>query len=152
MCDADIEGIPIGNLRVPRADFADVWRAAEQLSRTDAYAAAVALTCRWIACATVVFNGRPGPSYAPITRTSRRAHEELLEREYLAAEEESIRVARSDDPDRAFVEGATDTLRWAWRGQGRFPLGELRPAKTSCGGSARQSLPVPDRAGGAAQL
>lgn len=131
MCAADIERIPIGNLRVPRADFADAWRTAEQLGQSDAYAAGVAITCRWVACATVVFNGRRGPSYAPITRTSRRAHEELLEREYLAAEKESIRVSRSADPDRAFVEGATATLRWAWKGQGRPPLAELRRAKAS---------------------
>lgn len=129
----EIERIPAGNLRVSRTDFADVWRTAEQLGRADAYAAGAALTCRWVACAIVVFNGHRGPSYAPITGTSRRAHEELLEREYLAAEKESIRVSRSDAPDRAFVQGAAATLRWAWKGQGRQPFAEpsQRPANAS---------------------
>lgn len=121
----------MGTFGFPRADFADVWRAAEQLGRTDAYAAGVALTCRWVACAIVVFNGRRGPSYAPITGTSRRAHEELLEREYQAAEKESIRVSRSNDPGRAFVEGAVATLRWAWKGQDRPPLADNRRTKAS---------------------
>lgn len=118
----EIAGIPAGNLRVPRTDFANVWRAAEQLGRTDEYAAGVAIACRWIACSTVVFNGRRGPSYAPITGTSRLAHEELLEREYLAAEKECIRLADSDDRWRPIVEGAAAALRWAWKGQGVPPL------------------------------
>jgi hypothetical protein len=118
----DIERIPVGNLRVSRADFAEVWRAAEQLTRTDEYAAGVVIACRWIACATVVFNGRPDPAYAPITRTRQRAHEELIEREYLAAEKECIRAANFRDPRRAIVEGATATLRWAWKGYGTSPL------------------------------
>lgn len=129
--DADVERIPVGNLRVSRADFGAVWRTAEQLGGADAYAAGVELTCRWVACAMVVFNGRRGPAYAPITHTSRLAHEELLEREYLAAEKAAIRASRTDDPDRAFIEGATATLRWAWRGQGRPPLAEHRQASAS---------------------
>jgi hypothetical protein len=56
----EIEAIPRGNLRVPRADFADVWRAAAQLGQTDAYAAGVAITCRWVACATEVSTGGEG--------------------------------------------------------------------------------------------
>lgn len=127
--DADIEGVPNGNLRVPRAEFAEVWRTAEQFGGADGYAAGVAITCRWVACVMVVFNGRRGPAYAPITRTSRRAHEELLEREYLAAEKELVRISRSGDPDRAFVDGVTATLRWAWKGLGRPPLVELGLAK-----------------------
>lgn len=119
----DVEGIPGGNLRVSRAQFGTVWRAAEQLGGTDSYAAGVAIACRWIAGATTVLNGRPAPAYAPITRTRRRAHEELLEREYLAAEKECIRVAESQDPRRQIVEGAAATLRWAWKGQGVPPLG-----------------------------
>ncbi|NYE74230.1 hypothetical protein [Microlunatus parietis] len=124
----DIEGIPTGNLRVPRVTFAEVWRAAEQLGKTDEYATGVTLMCRWIACATVVFNGRPSPAFAPITRTRRRAHEELLEREFQAAERASIRVQGTDDPRRLIIEGAAATLRWAWKGNGDPPLsvGEAR--------------------------
>lgn len=122
MRDTDIEGIPSGNLRISRAQFAKVWRAAEKLGMTDSYAAGVAIACRWIACTTVVFNGRSAPSYAPITRTRRRAHEEQLEREYLAAEKECVRVAGSNDPRRQIVEGAVATLRWAWKGRGVSPL------------------------------
>lgn len=118
----DVERIPTGNLRVSRADFADVWRAAEQLGRTDAYAAGIAMACRWVACATEVFNGRRGPSYAPITHTTRPAHEELIEREYIQAEKACIRVAVEDDPRRPVIEGAAATLRWAWRGQGPSPV------------------------------
>lgn len=121
----EIEGIPTGNLRVSRADFADVWLAAEQLGRTDAYAAGIAITCRWVACATEVFNGRRGPAYAPITHTTRLAHEELIEREHVQAEKACIRVAGTDDPRRPIIEGAAAMLRWAWKGQGRPPLVEL---------------------------
>lgn len=135
MCDGgamdvgveDIDAIPVGNLRVSRADFATLWRAAELLGKSDSYAAGVAITCRWIACATVVFNGRPGPSYAPITRTRQRAHEELLEREYLAAEKQCIWVAGTESR-RPIIEGAAATLRWAWKGRGQPPLKRLAEA------------------------
>ncbi|GAB3751279.1 hypothetical protein GCM10028864_27060 [Microlunatus parietis] len=126
----DIERIPRGNLRVPRAAFAEVWRAAELLGKTEEYATGVCLMCRWIACATVTFNGRPEPARAPITHTTRRAHEELLEREHLAADKKAIRVAGTDDPRRLIVEGAAATLRWAWKGQGRPPL-DLPAAQAS---------------------
>jgi len=118
----EVETIPPGNLRVSRADFAEVWRTAQALGRTDAYAAGVAHTCRWMACALTTLNGRRFPSMAPITHTTQLAHEELLEREYLAAEKLSIERHNSDDPDRAFVEGAAATLRWAWKGAGQPPL------------------------------
>jgi len=123
LMDADeVDRIPRGNLRVSRADFAEVWRTAQMLGRTDAYAAGVAHTCRWMACALTTLNGRRFVSMAPITGTTRLAHEELIEREYVAAEKESIRLQNSDHPDRAYVEGATATLRWAWKGLGRPPV------------------------------
>lgn len=118
----EIEQIPRENLRVPRAEFAALWREAERLARSDQYAIGVAWACRWIACGTEVFNGRRSPAPAPITHTTRRAHEELLEREYQAAERRAIRLQGTDDSDRLFAEGAAGTLRWAWRGVGEPPL------------------------------
>ena len=63
--EADVARVPVGNLRVPRAEFGAVWSAAEQRDReqgergvTDWYPAGVAVTCRWLAGATVV--RRPG--------------------------------------------------------------------------------------------
>lgn len=119
----EVEQIPPENLRVPRADFAAVWREAERLARSDKYAVGVAWACRWIACATEVFNGHRSPAPAPITHTTRRAHEELLEREFQAAERQAIRLQGVDHPDRLFIDGATATLRWAWKGIGSQPLG-----------------------------
>lgn len=118
----DIEAIPHGNLRVPRAAFVAVWREAERLARSDQYAVGVAWACRWIACGTEVFNGRRSPAPAPITHTTRRAHEELIEREFQAAEKRAIRLQGTDDSDRFFTEGATATLRWAWKGASEAPL------------------------------
>ena len=63
--EADIARIPVANLRVPRAEFAAVWAAAEQrdASRrdrgvTDWYARGVAATCRWLAGALVRLGDR----------------------------------------------------------------------------------------------
>lgn len=119
----EVEKIPRGNLRVARADFAEVWRAGEELGHTESFGSGVAHTCRWMACALSTLNGRRLVSMAPITHTMRLAHEELIEREYLAAEQESIRLVGSDDEHRvAFVEGARATLRWAWKGLGSPPV------------------------------
>ena len=59
----EIEGIPPGNLRVPRGDFVAVWSAAERSleklkrqGKGDWYLAGVVVTCRWIAMS------RPGVS------------------------------------------------------------------------------------------
>jgi hypothetical protein len=57
--EADIARIPVGNLRVPRAEFGAVWAAAEDRTRPhDAgvsgwFTAGVAVTCRWLAGAVV---------------------------------------------------------------------------------------------------
>lgn len=118
----DIEGIPNGNLSVSRAAFVSVWRTAELRARSDTYAVGVVWACRWIACGSEVFNGQRSPAPAPITHTTRRAHEELLEREFQAAERLAIRLQGTDHSDRLFAEGAAATLRWAWRGEGEPPL------------------------------
>src|SRR5918999_393126 len=85
-----VADIPRGNLRVPRAEFVLLWRLAEHLAesgRADWYIAGVAATCRWLACAAVPsILGGWEPAWAPVTRRSRLAHEELIEAELFAAE------------------------------------------------------------------
>ncbi len=75
------------NVRVPRAEFAAVWIAAEREVSHDWYALGVAMTCRWLATTAVqAYDGRWYQAYAPVTKQSARAYEELIEAEYLAAE------------------------------------------------------------------
>ncbi len=147
-CDAEsveltarvIEGIPRGNLRVPRSEFVAVWSEAERLceerrrggSGGGWYAAGVAHTCRWIAGATVVFNYPQGPkarpAAAPITHREARAHEELIESEMLAAERMAIRHPNGIVEEPGWLEAVVATLTWAWRGSGVPPL-EVRRAE-----------------------
>jgi hypothetical protein len=121
-----VERIPPGNLRVPVAEFAGVWAIAEERNARglDWYAGGVVMTCQWIACA----RGRPrsqgrGLTLAPVTRRSGRAHEELIEAEFLAAEVLSLRRPRPDwlaDRD-GWLEGILATFDWCWRGMGPAP-------------------------------
>jgi hypothetical protein len=77
--------VPVGNLRVPRAEFAALWIEAERLNRVetgrsdpDWYPAAIAVTCRWLAAAVVEDQiGRRELAPAPVTRRRGRAYEEL---------------------------------------------------------------------------
>lgn len=87
-----LAAIPACNLRVGREEFAALWLAAQaqtevsaSRSETDWVAGGVAMTCRWLAGATVEFNGRRRLPLSPITHRSRPAFEELIEAEYLAA-------------------------------------------------------------------
>lgn len=72
--EAHVAGIPPGNLRVSSAEFVELWIAAEglcdeQTRRTieDWSAAAVAITCEWLAGAVVPsFDGRLVPATAPV--------------------------------------------------------------------------------------
>src|SRR6266508_5048746 len=93
----DFARIPAGNLRVPRAQFFEVWSYAERLCETlqapgrgDWYVVGVVVTCRWLAGAFIVRNYPHGPvtrpAHAPISGTMRAAHEELIEREWQATE------------------------------------------------------------------
>lgn len=123
--EADVARIPLSNLRVPRAEFAAVWAAAEQRCAADWYAAGVAVTCRWLATANFrSVNGRWSAAYAPITRRTARAYEELIEAEYLAAEKLDMRRPRPrwlvEQP--GWIEGICATLRWAWRRTGPPPM------------------------------
>ncbi len=135
----EVEAIPRENLKVPRGEFVAVWREAERLCDERKggrpgggwYAAGVAITCRWIATASVVFNyphgPRSQPAFAPITQRTARAHEELIEAECLAAEREAIRHPNGIESEPGWLEAVVATLNWVWRGSGVPPL-EVRPA------------------------
>ena len=129
---ADIARIPASNVRVPRAEFAALWAAAEQRCDeqgargvTDWYAAGVAATCEWLASA--VFRPASGPrqdACSPATGRSARAYEELIEAECVAAERLLLRrpPPRSLLRRPGWIEGIDATLRWAWRCAGPPPL------------------------------
>src|SRR6266496_2119403 len=93
-CAGSLRARQDSNLRVPRAEFAAVWAAAEahqeeQARRqvADWYGAGVVMTCRWVAGATVrPANGPWRPARSPVTERLNQAYEELIEAEYFAAE------------------------------------------------------------------
>ncbi|GAA1860360.1 hypothetical protein GCM10009836_45630 [Pseudonocardia ailaonensis] len=130
--ERDVERVPPGNLRVPRREFGLLWAAAEARSEkqgargiTDYEAGAIAITCRWLAHATVDGpRGRRRPASAPVTRTPRSAGEELIEAEYVAAETLAARAAPPDWLARqpGYLAAVCATLRWAWRGDGPPPV------------------------------
>lgn len=132
MTEADIARVPVGNLRVPRAEFVAVWAAAEQLCHdqgrrgvTDWHAAGVAVTCEWLATAVVrARSDRSYPSRSPVTRRTTRAYEELIEAEYLAAEKLALRHPQPEwlAAQPGWSEAVCATLRWAWRHAGPPPL------------------------------
>ena len=121
-----IDGIPRGNLRVPRQQFVAVWRVVEHLGAAnpaDWYLAGVAATCEWLACSS-------GPSIlggwelarAPRTRRARAAHEELIAAELMAAEVAAMRYPGGLEGRPGWLEGILATLQWAWSGSTRAPL------------------------------
>lgn len=126
---AELARVPAANIRVPRAEFGEVWAAAEALSSdqasqgvTDWYAGGVVATCRWLAGAVVTCrNGRRQLPRSPATELLVSAYEELIEDEYLAAE--GLDAARPDlvvhQP--GWTAGVRTTLRWAWRCNGPAP-------------------------------
>jgi hypothetical protein len=127
---ADIARIPVANIRVPRGEFATLWSAAERLCDekgergvSDWYAGGVAATCEWLAAA--VFRPETGPrqdACSPATGRSARAYEELIEAEYLAAEQLLERQPASVRRRAGWVEGVLATLDWAWHRTGQPPL------------------------------
>lgn len=124
-----IERIPRGNLRVRRADFAAVWIEAERICDNHLgppdgrYFAAVAVTCRWQACAIVPgLRGSVEPARAPITRTAAAAHEELIERETQEAEIWLAQFPQGAEGRPGWLEGINATLSWTWRGVDTPPL------------------------------
>ena len=126
----DIARIPVRNLRVPRDEFARVWAAAEALGAeqgasgvTDWYTAGVAVTCSWMAGATVrTSTGRRFIARSPVTRRTTTAYEELIEAEYLAAELLDVRQPRLVESRPGWSDGIRATLRWAWRRNGPPPM------------------------------
>lgn len=128
--EEQIARIPVGNLRVSHAEFAAVWASAERQSRkhaaeggTDWYAGAVALTCRWLAGAAYVSpQGAAEAARSPITFSAAAANEELIEREFQAAELLQTRDPRLAAARPGWCEGIQATLRWAWRRRGPAPL------------------------------
>jgi hypothetical protein len=120
---ADVEGIPSGNLHVPREQFAVVWRAAERESGW--YAAGVALTCRWVAGApSRAADGQVWLSTAPVTSRSARAYEELIEAEAMAADVLSMRqpVPAWLAGRPGWLDGVRVTFGWCWRGSRQPPI------------------------------
>jgi hypothetical protein len=127
--------IPLGNLRVPGVAFAAVWTIAEQRNvadgQVDWYAGGVGATCRWLAVAvTPGQQGRHALPPAPATRNRMPAYEELIEAEYLAAEQlERLRPDLIVDRP-GWCEGIRATLRWAWRGEGPAPF-DVEPTRAA---------------------
>jgi len=127
----EIEGIPRGNLRVPRAEFVAVWAEAERRSdvnkrqgKGDWYVAGVLLTCRWMAGAMVpsILGNGLEPAFAPVSGRKSTAHEELIESESLLAEREAIRYPGGMEGREGWVESVVATFNWAWRGTAGPPL------------------------------
>lgn len=131
----DVARVPVGNLRVPRAEFGALWAAAELRceEQADWYAAGVAATCEWLAVA--VIKPATGPHYfahSPATGRTARAYEEMIEAECVAAERLATRRPRPATLKRrpGWIEGITATFAWAWRHQGAVPL-QLDGARVS---------------------
>ncbi|MPZ00553.1 MAG: hypothetical protein GEU97_21755 [Actinophytocola sp.] len=137
----DIARIPVRNIRVPREEFAAVWRTAEHRSEelgvrgeSAWYNGGVVVTCRWLATTSVrPSDGRWYLAPAPITRRTARAYEELIEAECYEAEKISLRRSVPSWLVRrpGWVEGILATLGWAWRRDGRPPI-EV-PRRTAAG-------------------
>jgi hypothetical protein len=129
---------------VPRTEFAAVWVAAERrcheqgaVGVTDWHAAGVAVNCEWLAAAVVGSrSGLTYPARSPVTRRTARAHEELIEAEFLAAE-----TAREPDGQPGWAEAVRATLRWAWRCSDSPPLpgAHDQPARSRAGASSSAS-------------
>ncbi|MEJ2862154.1 hypothetical protein [Actinomycetospora flava] len=126
---ADVASIPAGNVRVHRRAFVALWQAASALDLeqgdrgvTDWYAGAVAMTCRWMAAAPTRTQRGGGLTRSPATRRRTVAYEELIEEEFLAAQD--LEQRRPDLAARpGWCDGVRATLRWAWRAEGPPPLG-----------------------------
>lgn len=126
--ESDVAGLPVGNVRVPRAEFLSVWREAARRSEEqgqrgmqDWYHGAVAVTCRWMAAAPLRSPNGAGLARSPARGVPFVASEELIEAEYLAAQ--NLEQRRADLAARAgWCEAVRATLRWAWRAEGPPPL------------------------------
>jgi len=124
--DRLVDGIPRDNIRVPRHQFVAQWRLVEHLGAAnpdDWYLVGVAATCRWLASAAVPsIVGGWEPARAPVTRRARRAHEELIAAELMAAEVAALKHPSGIVGRPGWLEGILVTLRWAWTGSAKVPL------------------------------
>ena len=144
--DVDVAGIPAGNIRVTRDEFAAVWRAAAALDAarathgvTDWYAGAVVVTCRWLATAPTRSAQGPGRlTRSPATKRARVAYEELIEAEYVAAETLEQRRPDIAEHEPGWCEGVRATLRWAWRRSGQPPVEVSPPVVDGLSASPQQ--------------
>ncbi|NMH77230.1 GntR family transcriptional regulator [Pseudonocardia xinjiangensis] len=120
--EKQFDTVPLRNIRVPKAEFVAVWRAAEQHSaeeaerrRTDWYAVGVLLTCRWLTGAIVPsYDGRRRMPLSPVAYRESITYEELIEAEYLAAQ----RIEQRDCGIATAQPGWPDAIR-ATLGSGR---------------------------------
>lgn len=133
-----VTAIPRGNIRVPRDQFAALWRAAESFHDDrvhrrvgDWYGAGVVMTCRWLAGATSrPAEGRPYMTRSPVSGRQVSAIEELIDAELLAAEKLAIRSPGWLVDRPGWLDAVIATLNWAWLGRGEppAPLDEHRTA------------------------
>lgn len=138
MTESELARVPAGNVRGLRAEFGTIWAAAELRMATaaangltDWYSGGVVATCRWLADAAVTDQtGRRRLPRSPATGQVVRAYEELIEAEYLAAE--NLHLARPDliEHRPGWCEGVRATLRWAWRCNGPAPYAEPHAASS----------------------
>lgn len=128
--DIDTARVRAGNVRVPHQEFFAIWREARDVESAadgahDWYAAAVALTCRWMAATplqTALCGGLPR---SPATERACLANEDLIEAEWRAAQQ--LELHRPELASRpGWCDGVRATLRWAWRQEGPAPL-QLTP-------------------------
>lgn len=125
--DAMVAAIPRGNIRVPRDEFAALWRAAEcaQEAHNTWQGAGVTMTCRWLARATVrPPDGRPYLAFSPVTERDALASEERIEDELLAAEKMALRrpVPQRVLDRPGWLDAVIATLSWAWLRRGTPPV------------------------------
>ncbi|GAA0628283.1 hypothetical protein GCM10009547_34900 [Sporichthya brevicatena] len=134
---ADVDRIPLSNLRVDRGAFVAVWAAAERRlddeAEPDWHTAGVADVCRWLAQATV----RPasGPWFAapaPATSRPERALPERIDAEWRTAEALACRSATcAEHAERpGWLDGVCAAFRWAWCGEGGPPLSVMADSCT----------------------
>lgn len=122
-----VSAIPRGNIRVPREEFAALWRAAERAQETNNTwrGGGVTMTCRWLARATVrPAEGRPYMARSPVTARAVLAMAELIQAELLEAEKLALRrPVPGQVLDRpGWLDAVIATLNWAWLGRGEPPV------------------------------
>lgn len=128
----ELQRIAAENIRVPRAEFAVIWAAAEKRAMerghrhvTDWRTGGVLMTCRWLAHATVrTLDGSERLERSPVTERLARAHPERIEVECLAAEQLLLRRPRPAwlEARPGWIEAVVATFDWAWRGVGAPPI------------------------------